>query len=150
RRQPVALIFGEPVDDFDVLALNEACVLEALAECAQTVGLCVSRCGIEKSDDRHCRLLRARRERPRCRAAECSQHFPPSDGDCHTPLPCEVRKRERYYATRVQSSRSRRQDAGCCRPASGSKAERPSFPLCPRKRTSSDTTSMSDLCHKLP
>src|SRR5262249_3145226 len=40
-----------------------------------------------------CRLLRTRRERPRCyRAAECSQQFPPSDGDCHTPLPCEVRK----------------------------------------------------------
>src|SRR5262249_34263665 len=39
-------------------------------------------------------LLRARRKRPRgCRAAECSQQFPPSDGDCHTPLPCEVRKR---------------------------------------------------------
>src|SRR5215831_17123618 len=37
-------------------------------------------------------LLRARRERPRCRAAECGQQFPPSDGDCHTPLPCEVRK----------------------------------------------------------
>src|SRR5262249_5890371 len=27
------------------------------------------------------------------------------------------------------------QNAGCCRPASGSKAERLSFPLCPRKRT---------------
>ena len=26
------------------------------------------------------------------RAAECSQQFPPSDGDCHTPLPREVRK----------------------------------------------------------
>src|SRR5262249_14365643 len=35
----------------------------------------------------------ARRERPRRRpAAECGQQFPPSDGDCHTPLPCEVRK----------------------------------------------------------
>src|SRR5262249_32189935 len=34
-------------------------------------------------------LLRARRERPRRRsAAECSQQFPPSDGDCHTPLIC--------------------------------------------------------------
>src|SRR6516162_7410396 len=22
--------------------------------------------------------------------AECGQQFPPSDGDCHTPLPCEV------------------------------------------------------------
>src|SRR6516162_3671595 len=38
-------------------------------------------------------LLRPRRERPRrCRAAERDQQFPPSDGDCHTPLPCEVRR----------------------------------------------------------
>src|SRR5262249_3452289 len=37
-------------------------------------------------------LMRARRERPRGRAAERDQQFPPSDGDCHTPLPCEVRK----------------------------------------------------------
>src|SRR5499427_7833515 len=42
----------------------------------------------------HCKLslLRARRERPRGRAAERSQQFPPSEGDCHTPLPCEERK----------------------------------------------------------
>src|SRR5262249_43431134 len=26
------------------------------------------------------------------RAAECDQQFPPSEGDSHTPLPCEVRK----------------------------------------------------------
>jgi len=40
-------------------------------------------------------LLRACRERPcrRC-AAECGQQFPPSDGACHTPLPCEVRKKK--------------------------------------------------------
>jgi len=39
------------------------------------------------------RLLRSRRERPRRRrAAEYSQQLPPSDGDCHTPLPREVRK----------------------------------------------------------
>ena len=31
-------------------------------------------------------------EQPRRRhAAECGQQFPSSDGDCHTPLPCEVR-----------------------------------------------------------
>ena len=37
--------------------------------------------------------LPARRERPRNRcAAECDQQLPPPDGDCHTPLPCEVRK----------------------------------------------------------
>jgi hypothetical protein len=41
----------------------------------------------------HRRLLRVRRDRPRGhRAAECGQQLPPSDGDCHTPLPCEVRK----------------------------------------------------------
>src|SRR5262249_21392467 len=50
----------------------------------------------------------ARRERPRSRrAAECSQQFPSSDGDCHTPPPREVRKK-RYHATSVQSSRSGR------------------------------------------
>src|SRR6516225_11929373 len=38
-------------------------------------------------------VLPARRERPcRSRAAERDQQFPSSDGDCHTPLPCEVRK----------------------------------------------------------
>src|SRR5262245_4529984 len=26
------------------------------------------------------------------RTAECAQQFPPSDGDCHAPLPCEVRR----------------------------------------------------------
>src|SRR5262249_39413453 len=35
----------------------------------------------------------ASRQRPRdSSAAECSQQFPPSDGDCHTPLPREVRQ----------------------------------------------------------
>src|SRR5262249_44751189 len=81
------------------------------------------------------RLLRACRERPCRRAAECGQQFPPSDGGCHTPLPCEVRKGNdttpRACSLAVQGG----QNAGCCRPASGSKAERLSFPLCPRKRT---------------
>jgi len=40
------------------------------------------------------------------------------------------------------------QHAGSCHPASGSKAERPSFPLYPRKRTSSDTTGMSAIGQK--
>ena len=39
-------------------------------------------------------LLPARRERTRCRAAQRGQQFPPSDDDCHTPLPCEVRMRK--------------------------------------------------------
>jgi hypothetical protein len=32
------------------------------------------------------------REQPRRNAAECDQQIPSSDGDCHTPLPREVRK----------------------------------------------------------
>src|SRR5262249_47813595 len=66
------------------------------------------------TDHRLRRLLRARRERPRGRrAAECDQQFPPSDGDCHTPLPCEVRKwndtTPRWCSLPVQGG----QDAGC-------------------------------------
>ena len=40
------------------------------------------------------------------RAAECDQQLPPSDGDCHAPLPCEVRKGKdttpRAYSLHVQ------------------------------------------------
>ena len=59
-------------------------------------------------------LLRPRCERPRhSRAAERDQQFPPSDSDCHTPLPCEVRKNKdttpRACSLRVQGG----QDAGC-------------------------------------
>src|SRR5215472_3485576 len=58
-------------------------------------------------------MITSRRERPcRC-AAECSQQFPPSDGDCHTPLPCEVREGNdttpRACSLHVQGG----QDAGC-------------------------------------
>src|SRR5262245_60694872 len=57
-------------------------------------------------------LMRARRERPRGqRAAERDQQLPPSDGDCHTPLPREVR-RERYHATSVLSPNSAAPGAG--------------------------------------
>src|SRR5262249_480942 len=51
----------------------------------------LGRPAIDEADYRRW-LLRARCERPRRRAAKCGQQFPPSDGDCHTPLPCEVRK----------------------------------------------------------
>src|SRR5262245_22641973 len=50
----------------------------------------LSRLHTDKADAQHLVLLRTRRERPRRRcAAECGQQFPPSDGDCHAPLPCE-------------------------------------------------------------
>src|SRR5262249_18737473 len=79
--------------DYDVLCFNVSQVPQTSEKCAQV------RIGIGGSKQQHAdaphalRLLRARRERPRRhRAAECDQQFPPSDGDCHTPLPCEVRK----------------------------------------------------------
>src|SRR5262249_35852809 len=64
------------------------------------------RTGCEKPDHRHRCLLRPRRDRPRSRAAECDQQFPSSDGDCHTPLPREVRRGNdttpRAYSLAVQ------------------------------------------------
>src|SRR5262249_42041276 len=47
------------------------------------------------------------------------------------------------------------QDAGSCHPASGSKAESPSFPLCPRKRTylpileRIPPPALGERCHRL-
>src|SRR5262249_42494322 len=41
-------------------------------------------------------LLRARRERPRRRAAECGHEITPSKANLHLPLPCEARARDPY------------------------------------------------------
>src|SRR5262249_46209363 len=107
-RQSIVIILRRAVFDRYILALDIASVLEALTESAQTIHARVEHIGVEKSDYRHCRLLPGCRERPReGRAAECSQQFPPSDGDCHTPLPCEVRKTQRYHATSVLSVTAR-------------------------------------------
>src|SRR5262252_9349129 len=67
-------------------------IFETLKKCGLNWGVSVLRRAVEKANHRH-GWLAGRRERPRGgRAAECGQQFPPSDGDCHTPLPCEVRK----------------------------------------------------------
>ena len=68
-RQPIDLILRPAVYDRQVLALDIAGLLQALAKCAQTVRDRVRRCGVEEPDHRHRRLLRARRERPRSRRA---------------------------------------------------------------------------------
>src|SRR5262249_59708555 len=87
------LSLSPAVFDRQILALDITGLLQALAKAPKAPRLSVRRLGIEMADHRHRRLLRPRRQRPcSCRAAECSQQFPPSDGDCHTPLPCEVRK----------------------------------------------------------
>jgi hypothetical protein len=57
--------------DRDVLALDKACFLQALAERSHEVRHVSERPAVEKPHHRHCWLLRARRERPRgCCAAE--------------------------------------------------------------------------------
>ena len=68
-RQPIKLIFRRAIFDRDVLALDEACFLQALAERGHEVRRVGERRAAEKSDHRHRRLLRARRERPRGRRA---------------------------------------------------------------------------------
>ena len=76
------LILGPAVFDRHVLALDIAGVFEALAKSAQTVRERIRRCGAEKPDHRHRRLLRARRQRPRgCRAAEQRDELAPFSFD---------------------------------------------------------------------
>src|SRR5262249_4487942 len=67
RRQPMGLIFRRAVFDHDVLALDEACFLEALAERGDEMRGIGERCATEKSN--HWQLLRAHRQRPRGRRA---------------------------------------------------------------------------------
>jgi hypothetical protein len=67
-RQSIDLILRPAIYSGDVLALDIAGVFEALTESAQAVRERV-RCGVEKSDHWHRRLLPARRERPSRRCA---------------------------------------------------------------------------------
>jgi hypothetical protein len=65
RRQLIIETLRRAIFDRHVLALNIAGVFEALTKCAQRLRIRLGRCGDEDPDHRHCRLLRARRERPR-------------------------------------------------------------------------------------
>src|SRR5262249_11437451 len=53
---------------------------QALPKRCHTIGVGLRRAGTEETDHRHSRLLRACRERPRCRAAEQSDELAP----CHS------------------------------------------------------------------
>src|SRR5262249_5870127 len=93
RRQSGVLALGKPILDRDVATLDVARFFQAAAKRVLESCLRVGRATAEVADDRLISLLHARRERPRdSPAAERGQQLPPSDGDCHTPLPCEVRK----------------------------------------------------------
>ena len=69
-RQPIDLILGETIHDRYVFALDVTAVLEPLSKCAQPLPDGVLRPCIQKSNHRHCRLLRTSRERPCGSAAE--------------------------------------------------------------------------------
>src|SRR5262249_50544449 len=68
--QYVVLVLRPAILDRHILALDVAGFAEALAECRQIASTIDRRRAAEKSDHRHRRLLRARRERPCGRAAE--------------------------------------------------------------------------------
>ncbi len=76
--QPLVSIVAEAIFDRDVLALDKARVFQSLAERGEKLRCIVGRAGVEESDNRHRRLLRARRERPRgCRATEQRDELAP-------------------------------------------------------------------------
>src|SRR5262245_51079732 len=77
-----------------ILAFDKRGLVQAPMKCGHDLPGVTGRFAVQESNDRHLRLLRPRRERPRgYRAAECGQQFPASNGDCHTPLQREVRSR---------------------------------------------------------
>jgi len=75
RRQPIELVLGPPVFDHDILALDVAGLLQALAKRAQALREPVRRYAAEEANHRQDALLRARRERPRRRRAaeQCNE-----------------------------------------------------------------------------
>ena len=98
------MVFCPPVFNRYILAFDKRGLVQTPMKRGQHLSGVTGRFPFQESNHRRLWLLRPRRERPRGRrAAECSQQFPPSDDDSHTPLPCEVRKGKRYHATGVLS-----------------------------------------------
>src|SRR5262249_28072474 len=69
-RQSVSSIFRRAIFDLDVLACDEACFPQALAERGRQMRGISERGTADESDHRHRRLLRVCRERPCRRTAE--------------------------------------------------------------------------------
>src|SRR6516165_1702207 len=63
--------------DLDVLAVDEPRLVQALMKSRDQVSKFARRSAVEKAYHRHRRLLRARRERPRRRAAEKRDEIAP-------------------------------------------------------------------------
>jgi hypothetical protein len=87
RRQPIPLSLRPAEFDRDVLTLDVAGLVQASAKGGNRRSERLRRLSIEEPDHRHHWLLRACRERPRRKAAERDDEFPPPDVDCHATLP---------------------------------------------------------------
>src|SRR5262249_35932400 len=69
--QPIGLILGPAIFDQNITAVDETGFAQPQTKCRYKIGSRLKRADMEKPDYRHRRLLRTRRERPRCcRAAE--------------------------------------------------------------------------------
>src|SRR5215510_343221 len=75
--QYVVLVLRPAIFDHNILALDVAGFTKALPECGQIACTIRKRRAAEESDRRHRRLLRARRERPRGRAADQRDELAP-------------------------------------------------------------------------
>jgi hypothetical protein len=75
--QLIVLVICPAVFDRDVLALDIASLFQTPTERGQEMWVRAGDPGVEESDHRHRRLLRARRERPRRCAAEQRYEFAP-------------------------------------------------------------------------
>src|SRR5262245_43619230 len=70
RRQPIQLSLRPVIFDRDVLTIHVTGLVQATAESRHLWSERLRRLPVQESDHRHCRLLRARRERPCRRTAE--------------------------------------------------------------------------------
>jgi len=88
-RQSIHLTFRPAVFDADIAVLDVTGLTQALVECGHGTRPRGGRCAVEKTDHRHRRLLRARRERPRRRrAAEEADELAPPYAEHGDSLPC--------------------------------------------------------------
>src|SRR5262249_48598935 len=74
RWHAIQLIFGPAVEDSHVVALNVAGLTQRLAKGTEPCGISLGRLSSKQADYWHCRLLRARRERP-CRRSTTHQSY---------------------------------------------------------------------------
>src|SRR5262249_7165582 len=82
-RQAVNVILRPAVLDRDVSILEKTCLVEAPSKCGYELLAVIERSAAQNSNHRHRRLLRPRRERPRCRTAEQRYELAPF----HCPMP---------------------------------------------------------------